>query len=332
MKRKTILLTVICSVITLAVGFLIGISVDYPKINKEDIAGTIGKIQKYRNSQTGLSDVEFQNELKDSVKKAVLANYLKYHYVMAVNMSNEIQYALEAAKAVETFKTAYPEVISNMERYNKYLTIARMDLLTAISAVSNSAKTEPALLRDFLNQANNVIAQISYRNSSVIDFIDATNTFIKSGKNENMENLKIAYDKLILNECNMALVKKDKMLMKLLEDKVLLADKEKLNYYILDSEKMKSSINADMEKLSIVLDSQKLNQYVYVTDADKLNAYGVIVIVGDVQKLNSNIRDAETLGGLFIPIIPDSEQLKFHGGHFADMERLNLVNDAEILK
>jgi len=76
MKKKNKLLMVFGFIFAILVGFLIGISVDYPEVNNKSVSGTIGKINNYRNSQSSKSDITLQNELTSDTSKLISVSYL----------------------------------------------------------------------------------------------------------------------------------------------------------------------------------------------------------------------------------------------------------------
>lgn len=324
MKKKSKLLMVFSVVLALFVGFFIGISVDYPKFDKGSVAGTITKINNYRNSQNSTSEIKLQNELtSDTVKLKSVQKLLNFYYLTAVNMDMNVQFTIKEANAIDDFKKANQTQISNLINYEKFLSSARTDLLLAISVCQKPEGTNPLLLKELLNQANNIIAQISYRNRTVLEFIDVLSTYLEKNKTGNSQELIKARDILTLNEINLAVKTGDKQLLKNFDYKVFLKDEK--NLASIGNNNLTNLVQQDMEKLAC--DLEKLDAW----DAEQLG-------FNDSEQLGSTLFwDAEKLGGIEINdaeqlgfLLNDAEQL---GGGFWDAEQLggSLVNDAEQL-
>jgi hypothetical protein len=303
-------------VLALIIGFLIGISVEYPKIPKSSASGTIGKIENYRNKQSSTTQIQFKNELvSDTAKLKSLQQYLNFYYLTAVKMSGDISTALSEANSNVGFKKSNEIQISNLSKYDRFLSSARTDLLLAISVCVTPEKTDPLLLKDLLNQASNVVAQMNFQNRSVLEFVDLLATYIKVNKSENIQGLMRVHDVLTVNEINFALMARDKMLLKSFDKKQLLSNDK--NVIMLDQQKLNKSIEQDVEKLGRVLDSEKLGRELdseklgLVNDAEKLSNFFLcdaekLSLYGDVEKLGLFF-DAEKLGNIMM----DSEKLQF---------------------
>ena len=67
MKANSKLMVGFAIVAALIVGFLIGLVVDIPKIDNEQLSGTIGKVTNYRNAKATEADIELKNDLLTNV-------------------------------------------------------------------------------------------------------------------------------------------------------------------------------------------------------------------------------------------------------------------------
>lgn len=299
MKKNSKLLMALGVVLALFVGFLIGISVDYPDVDKSSVAGTIGKINNYRNSQSSKSDIKLQNELtSDTVKLKSVQKLLNFYYMTAVNMDMNVQYTIKEANAIEDFKTANQTRIENLTNYEKFLSSARTDLLLAISVCQKPEETDALLLKELLNQANNVIAQISYRNRTVLEFIDVLASYLEKNKTGQSKELMKARDILTLSEINLAVKTGDKQLLKNFDYKVFLSDKKVLAN--IGKNDLTNLVQQDMEKLGVLRDLEKLG-------------------AGDVERVGTIFTDAEQLGTE--NLANDAEQLG-NATIFFDAEQL----------
>jgi len=310
MKKKSKLLMVLGVVLALFVGFLIGISVDYPNIDKSSVAGTIGKINNYRNSQSSKSDIKLQNELtSDTLKLKSVQKLLNFYYMTAVNMDMNVLFTIKEANAIEDFKTANQTRIENLTNYEKFLSSARTDLLLAISVCQKPEETDALLLKELLNQANNVIAQISYRNRTVLEFIDVLASYLEKNKTGQSQELMKARDILTLSEINLAVKTGDKQLLKNFDYKVFLSDKKVLAN--IGKNDLTNLVQQDMEKLGVLRDLEKLGAW----DAEQLGRMNDAELLGNLKPFN----DAEQLGR--VNLANDAEQLG-NARIFFDAEQL----------
>jgi len=326
MKKSGKLLSAFGMIAALVIGFLIGISVNFPKVDNSKIIGTIGKIENYRKVQGAITEIELQNELtSDSAKLKSLQNYLNFYYLMAVKMADDIQFTIEESNATEAFKTANQVQITNLANYEKFLSSARIDLLLAISVCKAPEKTDPLLLKDLLNQANNVIAQINFKNKTVLNYIDLLASYIDVNNTGNTQGLMRANDLLALNELNSAIITRDKLLLKSLDKKPLFGDAKNMKW--IDQQNMNKLMQQDIEKLG-AFDIEKLG----IFDIEKLGLDNTetLRIFCDSEKLGI-FCDSEKLG-----IVNDSEKLGIVGdteklGIVGDTEKLSIVGDTEKL-
>lgn len=312
MKTKSKLLITMGILIALAVGFLTGLTVEYPKTDQNEVSGTITKIKNYRNSQNSKSDVQIQNELaSDTVRLKSVKKTLNYYYLTAVKMANDIQFTLNAANSLEDFKNSQKEQIESLTNYEKYLSSARTDLLLAISVCEKPDESDAQIFMELMNQAYNVVAQMSYKNRIVLEFIDNLAAFAKKNNSLVSEELLTAHDLLVLNELNSALLTNDKSLLSSLDKKDFLSNVKNLKSY--DNVKMNKLINQDVERLgNRLMDIEKLGMW----DSEKLGLHL------DQEKLGQALLyDSEKLGRML-----DTEKL-----NWSDSEKLGFVNDSEYL-
>jgi hypothetical protein len=336
MSKQKSLLIGIGIVAALVIGFLIGISVESPRLNQRSLSGTIGKVNNYRNTQVSEADILLKNELlTDTAKVKMLRGYFNFYYVGALKMTADVELAVKEATAIEAFQVSNKSLTASLESYGKFLLSARTDLLMALAACKSVKEANPILLRNTLNQARNVVAQINYRDRIVLDFVDALSTFIKSNEPVQFQGLEKAHDLLIANEVYNAMITKNKAVLKFL-DKTVLFSKSQESLNIFDQQKLSMMIQQDMEKLAHIditfADAEKLNSFdaeklksgdaerLRITDTEKLKS-------GDAERLSS--ADAEKLGGnpKGVVLMPnDAEKL----AQYNDAEKLN-VGDAEKL-
>ncbi|MGV8136409.1 MAG: hypothetical protein AB2L20_14460 [Mangrovibacterium sp.] len=304
MKKKTNLLIVSAILIAFTLGFLIGIAIDYPKVEDDEISGTIGKVTNYRNVKITDSDIRLQNELlADTSLQKSLKNYMDFFYLKAIELENNIRFAVEQAGAVAQFKINNANQIMALESYGKFLSTARQNLLAAVIACQSPEKTEAALLSHSISQAKNVIAQLNYRGKAVINFIMQLDFFIRDTKAGDFPGLKKAHDLLTYHEMVSSIVLNDQVLMKFFDKKRLFDS----NMESAGKINVQEAVKEDMEKLN--------NRGDYLADIQSLN-------LNDIQE-NLNMVEAELSGTVRM----DAERL-----NLADTERLRMdFLNAEIL-
>jgi hypothetical protein len=305
MKKKTNLLIAFAILLAFTLGFLIGITLDYPKVEDDEISGTIGKVANYRNVKITDSDIRLQNELlADTSLQKSLKNYMDFFYLKAIELENNIGFAVEQASAVAQFKINNANQIMALESYGKFLSTARQNLLAAVIACQSPEKTEAALLSHSISQAKNVIAQLNYRGKAVINFIMQLDLFIRDTKAGNFPGLKKAYDLLAYHEMVSSIVLNDQVLMKFFDKKRLF-----------DGSDMESPGKVNVQD-AIKQDMEKLNIDGHWANAEKLNLNNIqeSLNIFDVEIFRATVcQDAEQLGFL------DAETLK---ANFPDTEKL----------
>lgn len=330
MKKSTNLFITLAAVAGVVVGFLIGIAVNFPKTDQSELAGTIGKVNNYRNTKATEADIELKNDLiADTSLIRSLKNYMNFYYVRAVELKKNIDFAVTTANENEAFKTECRTEITALESYGKFLSTVRKDFLGATLVFQSAEETDPAILRSSIAKANNSIAQMNYRNSAVINFITQLDSFIQEKGTSNYPELNKAHDLLAYNVIGTSILLKDKMLLKFFDKTKFYCEDLKnpspmnlKNIIQKDMELLSNSLPGDpldVEKLdAIYTDIEKLGQTLSF-DAERLGG----AIVFDAEKLGGNVyMDAEKLGAGF----PDAEKL----GVF-DVEKLGTFMDSEKL-
>ena len=333
MKKNSKLMMALAIVATFIVGFLAGLLIEYPKVNQDEISGTIGKVTNYRNTKATEADIELQNDLKtDKKMQQSVSTYMTFYYTKSIEFGKTIVFAVEQAKADKTFADKHLTQIEAVEKYAEFLAASRKDLLMATLVCQSVEASSPEMLRNAIAQANNIIAQMNHRNSTVISFIECLDAYIlKTGRATN-ENLNRAHDMLVYNQIGNSLITKDKVLIKYFDKKQLFAKETKTNptdvkgCMIKDMEALNIIYYTDMEKLGC-WDKDKLG---LKSDSDKLGR----MMINDNEKLGHIISDMETFGGI---IALDAEKLgtgftdtEKLGAGFTDSERLGFL-DAEKL-
>jgi hypothetical protein len=312
---KTKILITLGILFAFFVGFIIGVIVDYPRFDVSNASGTIGKVKNYRNVKASEADIKFINDLaSDTNKVKQLKAYYNFYYVNAANLSTNLAIAIKEANAVTGFGSQNQESINQMAEYVNFLSEARIDLILQITALNAISKADPALFMILRNQANNVIAQMNYRNKIVIKFLAQVDAFVKDSPSEATAGLKKIHDVLTLNQVLNSIITKDKMVLKYFDKKQLFSNAEELMAH--DQTKLNNTLQQDFEKLTYFFDydSEKLGR---VFDKESL----IAVFASANSLAQALLFDSEKLG------ILDSERLGIE-----DKENLGIIEIADFEK
>jgi len=280
MKKKNSSLFILLIIISLAAGFLAGTLIDFPKTENVQLAGTIGRVQNYKNVKVTEEDIELKNDLvADTVMLNALSAWFNYYYVSAVSQGDKIQYVLDQIQPLETYKEYAGVVLSDAASYGTFLENSRTDLLLAMVMINDPAEIHPALLRNTIVQANNVISQMSFRKKTVLDLIDNMEFYLE-GKGADPEGvLAEVHTILTMDQLANAMALNDKMVIQYFNKKKLYTDE------------IQGSFSADLQGI-IVEDLSRLS-YVY-NDKSILN---LLIPLGDGFPI---IQNATLIGRQFL--------------------------------
>jgi hypothetical protein len=222
MKKSQLIIVSALLVIALAVGFVIGVSVDFPKPSGDDLSGTIGKLNNYRNVKLGDDDIQLRSELlTNEVLKKQYQSYFSFHYASIVKLGSNIDYALQVANQSGDFITNYNRQIESLAEYAKNLEINRIDVLVALQVIQNLNEKNQANIGPILNNAQMAIAQVKYKEKAVTDFIEAIEVYIENAADGYNQDLKKAHDLLLINQVGQAIATNNKPAIKYFDNKEL---------------------------------------------------------------------------------------------------------------
>lgn len=218
---------IIVAVLALIAGFFIGYSFrNFPPAD-ENLAGSIGKVERYKNVQVTEEDISLRNELlDDTAKRSLYENYLMVYYYQTVKRSADVQTVLDKAQSVDGFVSENQQLVDDLSKYNEYLNTARVDILTTINllfAIDSMAKSP--IISQF-NIAQNAIARANSQNALLIRCMDALADFTEKNDDRDISALDDAYDVLTINLLQSALISADKPLLSYFDKKGLKRDKE----------------------------------------------------------------------------------------------------------
>ncbi len=325
MKKRNGLLLTLAVIASLAIGFLIGIMVDIPKTDNTQVAGTIGKIQNYKNVKITEQDIQLKNELlADSVLLKAIGNYFNYYYVSAVSQGDRIKYALKELDPEQEFKAFSGMTLTEFAGYGTFLENARKDLMLAVALCKFPNDVHPVLLRNAITQANNVIAQMNYRKQAVLNLIDNLDTFIGQKSKDVPVVLANVHAVLSCDQIINAVALNDKVVLKYFDRKKLYTTE------------IKASSLADMQGSSSVLQGYIIHDAAILKDQifGSSSSLGIDPIQLDQENLGFLIEDAALIGTQFLldagnlqGFIGSASELGYFvvGSVFQNLENLGII-------
>jgi len=322
--KKNKFLTYLIPVITLVIGFLAGLLVNYPPTDESELAGTVGKLNNYRNVKVSENDLLLRNELLDDTELAgQLQRYLSLHFLNTADLSEKVNTAVSAARSAVEFNTLHSQVVDDLAQLGLYLGEARKDLLLALSALDNLAETDQQSLGLLLNNATNALAQVNFREQKVLDFTEAAGTFLNEKGSSNFPALAQSHDLLLLTQVRSALLSQDKLKLKALDGETLLTTKDSLvNLLALNGDQLKQLALNDLNGLgNLVTDKEKLLSTLDVERLGLLSKPENLGLSSDKDKLGQS-SDKEKLG-----YSQDRDKL----GEALDKEKLGYSQDKDKL-
>jgi len=257
MKKLNFIQIVLLTITTLIVGLLVGFMIDLPIFSKEELSGSIGKVDRYRNVKMTDQDILLRNELVDDTNKCIqYQKYLMFYYYQSVKTSYDVEKVLTlTTKVPEFFRTYYPyaEALSS---FKVYLEPAREDILLAYNMISSLESDAEVPVMRYLNEAINAIARIKNHDAILVNYMTAIETFIQSSSDTTYPTLMDAHDLLSFNIIQTAVLTQNKPVLEYLNKKKLMNNKEGLKEIVADAGLklyVKEQYATDVNKLGFVV-------------------------------------------------------------------------------
>ena len=318
MKTKSNLFIASAILLALVAGFLIGISVEYPKINSDELSGTVGKVNNYRNAKASEEDIRLKDQIvADTVMAREIKKYIELQYVKAVQLSAVLSQASDEIEKEKNFKAKNPELLSIVGKYKEFVETSKPNFLLVVAAFSNAKEVNPVLLRHSFIRAKEIIAQMNYGNKSILSLISKLEDYITKERSADKQ-IMLAHDLLVRNQVGNALMFQDKLLMKYFEKKKMFGS----DFPVTSNTNLDESIRKDMESLKgiEIEDFEQLGAAFY--DQEKLG-------FDNIESLSAGYTEASTLGVMDIEHLGifDFEKL----GAVLSNESLGIIYDMENL-
>lgn len=336
MKKLTILQTVFVAAIALIIGLFVGIAIKSTPPPADDLAGTIGKVDRYRNVKITEDDIMLRNELvEDTVKRAQYEKYLLYHYYQSLKTSSDVDAVLEKTTASPDFYKTYYPYAEALSSFKVFLEPARIDILNALNMIIALDENENIPVIDYLNKAQNAIARIRNNDAILMSYMEAIASFIEANPEVNYDELADAHDILELNILQSAILTQNKPMLSYLDKKKLMNEKEGIKELASEAQLslyMQDQFAMDAESINAI-NSQQLQSIVY-TDMNQLQSFvmgsmeqfnSVILLSADAISSTSELGNQEALQSM----LNDAGNL---GSSFSDMPQLGFFRSAEQLR
>lgn len=201
MKNSGKILTVAAIAISFAAGLLIGISINNQSTKESNLAGTISKASNRFNIKVEDNDTQLRSELLANEK--LLKNYQQtfaYHYSTSVKLCKDIDFAIAASENTSPFSEQYSTVIEKLKNFRQNLEKSKEDILLAVNSLQNLSEAQENNLTVVLNDANNALTLVKYKQPEVLAFVESVEKFILANNPYLFPDLISAHDLLSVNQ------------------------------------------------------------------------------------------------------------------------------------
>jgi hypothetical protein len=308
MKKVSLTQTVLVAIVSLAIGFLIGFVAKNDTPKTDNLAGSIGKVDRYRNVKVSEEDLMLRNELvTDTLKRMQYEKYLTYYYYQSLQTASDLKLVTEKTGSVSDFAVVNEPFIKSLTAYADYLEKARLDIFSSILLIKTMTVNENIPVIQNLNQAQNAISRIRTQETLLSNYMESIASFIDSNPDKKYDALEDAHDILVNNLVTSAVMTQNKPALKYLDHRKMMNDKEGMK-------QLAANNNA-----KVSLNDQVMN------DLHQLNS---VLLVGDQQKLDAINSDNQlsavllnSQGELQVVILLDTQLSSFQN----DVEQLRDV-------
>ena len=308
MKKVSLTQTVLVAIVSLAIGFLIGFVAKNDTPKTDNLAGSIGKVDRYRNVKVSEEDLMLRNELvTDTLKRMQYEKYLTYYYYQSLQTASDLKLVTEKTGSVSDFAVVNEPFIKSLTAYADYLEKARLDIFSSILLIKTMTVNENIPVIQNLNQAQNAISRIRTQETLLSGYMESIAEFLDTNPDKKYDALEDAHDILVNNLVTSAVMTQNKPALKYLDHRKMMNDKEGMK-------QLAANNNA-----KVSLNDQVMN------DLHQLNS---LLVVGDQQKLDAINSDNQlsavllnSQGELQVVILLDTQLSSFQN----DVEQLRDV-------
>ncbi len=296
MKNNRIVAVVFSLVIGFAVGLLVGLTLTNPGMSLREAAGTIGRVDQYRNIRVTEADIELRNELlADEKMREAYRHYLAFEYTANLKMTEDVDFALRAGRENSEFRVANAGTLNRLEQYSEFLDNARLRILEAMGVVTDLSDRDRIAIRTVLNNAGNALAQTQLRGNVVFDYLSAVERFFDVHPKSDAPQLATAHDLLFTNMLMTTIVNDNRPVLEYLIAKDLMTEGEEEQLALYDGEMLNRQVVLDLERLESIAFLSEENLQFLIQDVSQLAG-----AIYDFSALDASIRiqDMQSLGQL----------------------------------
>lgn len=329
MKSKNVVLVLVSLLIGLVAGLIIGVMIVNPGVSLREAAGTIGKVEKYRNVKITEADIELRNELiSDPELRNAFTNYVQYEYAASVKLDEDIEAAVIAARSVPAFMDSFPKAAADLENYGALIENARLPLLEASAVMEQPDDWDNIAFTSVVNNAGMAMFQIRQGAAAAYDFMSAAETFFVNHDKSAYPDLNIARLQLYFDMMSASYIRNDRMAFEYLLSKS--KDMDIVTATALKSEALQLAAIADADKLrvtdasqlGVILDAEKLGVIVWASNS-------MVQLICNTEKLGLGMCNAEKLNYILsdvgkLELITQMEKLAS-----GDAEKMGVIYDSE---
>jgi hypothetical protein len=259
MKKYTFTQLGLAAAVALIAGLFIGLAISGFRIPADNLSGTIGKVDRYRNVQVTDDDILLRNELaEDTVKRNQYEKYLMYYYYQSLKTAYDVEQVISKTKEVPAFADVNGQFLNALDKTGSSIEKARMDILIALNLIMVIDDNPNVPIIDFLNKANNGIARLRSYDQLLLDYMNTMAVYMDAHPGLDLQSLKDAHDILSINVMQSAILTQNKPILNYLDKKKLRNDeegaKELIGGFVMNSF-VASQVLSDFETISGAINS-----------------------------------------------------------------------------
>jgi hypothetical protein len=200
MKSSTKILIGVVIAISFLVGFFIGITVNSQKPDKQELAGTIGKISS-KEMKASENNLKLRSDLLSN--ETMLKNYRKYftfHYSSCSKLCEDIDFAIKTSENVPEFREDYSMEIENVKQYRQTLEQAMKNISQANTSLQQLSQSTDTDFNQAITNATKAIDQIKDKQSCLPVLVESIEKFMTGNNPYKFSNLIKAHDMFAINQ------------------------------------------------------------------------------------------------------------------------------------
>jgi len=200
MKSSTKILIGVIVAISFLLGFFIGTTVDSQKADKQELAGTIGKLSVKEVNATE-NNINLRSDLLDNA--ALLKRYSQYYNFQSsscAKLCEDIDFAIQTAENVPEFREDFSEEIENVKQYRATLEKAHKDILLASTSLQQLSQLNENEFPKIMTNANIAVKQIKDKQNCLDVYVESIEKFMTGNNPYKFSDLIQAHDMFAVNQ------------------------------------------------------------------------------------------------------------------------------------